>query len=459
MKKNQYILLLFLCLSMLSRKHIYAQDPTPFADQNVDDLGDVSDQFQEAFFEALKQKGIENYELAITSLNECIAMEPTRAILYFERGKNYEALKKHDLAEEDFLKTLSLKPNQEPVLEALYEVYYKNRNYEKAENIVKQLIPFDVQYKEDLARIYVSTKRYDESLQLLDELDIVKGSDVYREELRDRIYKLSGNEKGRTDAIEKKIASNPTAEADYLKLIYLYSEQGETKKAYETALKLKEINPNAEEVNLALYKLYLEDGKTDDAIEAMKNTLKSKKITPKAKHRVLNDFLLFVNSNPQYETQLEEAISLFDSQVADSKINQELASYYINKGIKDKALPYLKKALANDAENIDIIKSTLLLQLDTGAYAEAEEVASAGLELYPAQPLLYLTYGVALNRQSKFKEAIEQLEVGIDYIIDDVKMESDFYQQLGEAYIGTGNATKGQQYMNKATALKAQMDK
>jgi len=344
MKKNQYIVLLFLCLSMLSRKHIYAQDPTPFADQNVDDLGDVSDEFQEAFFEALKQKGIENYELAISSLNECIAIEPARAILYFERGKNYEALKKHDLAEDDFLKTLSLKPNQEPVLEALYEVYYKNRDYEKAENIVKQLIPFDIQYKEDLARIYVATKRYDASLQLLDELDTVKGSDIYREQLRDRIYKLSGNEKGRTDAIEKKIASNPTAEADYLKLIYLYSEQGETKKAYETALKLKEINPNAEEVNLALYKLHLEDGKTNDAIEAMKSTLKSKKITPKAKHRVLNDFLLFVNNNPSYETQLEEAISIFDSQVVDAKINQKLAAYYIKKGVKDKALPYLKKS-------------------------------------------------------------------------------------------------------------------
>ena len=459
MKKNQYILLLFLCLSMLSRKHIYAQDPTPFADQNVDDLGDVSDKFQEAFFEALKQKGIENYELAITSLNECIQMEPSRPILYFERGKNYEALKKYDLAEDDFLKTLSLKPNQEPVLEALYEVYYKNRDYEKAENIVKQLIPFDIQYKEDLARIYVATKRYDASLQLLDELDDAKGSDAYREELRDRIYTLSGNKKGRTDAIEKKIAGNPTAEADYLKLIYLYSEQGETQKAYDTALKLKEINPNAEGVNLALYKFYLEDGKTENAIEAMKNTLKSKKITPKAKHRVLNDFLLFVNKNPQHEPQLEDAISIFDSQVADSKIHQELASYYIKKGMKDKALPYLKKALANDPENVEIITSTLLLQLDTGAYVDAEKVASEALELYPSQPLLYLTYGVALNKQSKFKDAIEQLETGVDYIIDDVKMESDFYRQLGEAYTGSGNASRGQQYIDKANALKAQMDK
>ncbi len=444
---------------MLSRKHIYAQDPTPFADQNVDDLGDVSDQFQETFFEALKQKGIENYELAIVALNKCISLEPTQAILYFERGKNYEALKKYDLAEEDFLKTLSLKPNKESVLEALYEVYYKNRDYEKAENTAKQLIPFNIQYKEDLARIYIATKRYEESLQLLDELDTEKGGDIYRDELRDRIYKLSGNTKGRTDAIEKKIASNPTAEADYLKLIYLYSEQGETKKAYKTALKLKEINPNAEEVNLALYKLYLEDGKTEDAIVAMKNVLESKRITPKAKHRVLNDFLLFVNENPQYEEQLEEAILIFDSQVADSKIYQELASYFINKGINNKALPYLKKALANDPENIEIIKSTLLVQLDTGAYEDVEEIAADALELYPSQPLLYLTYGVALNRQSKFKDAIEQLEVGIDYIIDDIKMESDFYQQLGEAYIGTGNMTKGQQHIDKANALKAQTNK
>ncbi len=441
---------------MLSRKHTYAQDPTPFADQNVDDLGDVSDEFQEAFFEALKQKGIENHELAIAALNECVAMEPNRAILYFERGKNYEALKKYDLAEDDFLKTLSLKPNQEPVLEALYEVYYKNRDYEKAEMIVKQLIPFDIQYKEDLARIYVATKRYDESLQLLDELDIAKGGDVYREQLRDRVYRLSGNKKGRTDAIEKKIAGNPTAEADYLKLIYLYSEQGETKKAYDTALKLKEINPEAEEVHLALYKLYLEDGKVADAVTSMKISLRSKKITPKAKHRVLNDFLLFANKNPEYEVQLEEAISIFDSQVTDSKIYQELANYYINKGIKHKALPYLKKALANDTENIDIIKSTLLLQIDTEAYTDAEKIAADALELYPSQPLLYLTYGVALNKQSKFKEAIEQLEVGIDYIIDNVKMESDFYQQLGDAYIGSGDATKGQQYLNKANALKAQ---
>ena len=36
-----------------------------------DDLGDVSDGFQTAFFEAIKQKGIENYDKAINLLVKC----------------------------------------------------------------------------------------------------------------------------------------------------------------------------------------------------------------------------------------------------------------------------------------------------------------------------------------------------------------------------------------------------
>ena len=39
-------------------------------EQPTDDLGNVTDAFQENFFEALKQKGIENYELALDALRK-----------------------------------------------------------------------------------------------------------------------------------------------------------------------------------------------------------------------------------------------------------------------------------------------------------------------------------------------------------------------------------------------------
>jgi tetratricopeptide (TPR) repeat protein len=443
---------------MLSRKHIYAQEVTPFADENIDDLEDVSDEFQESFFEALKQKAIQNHDRAISALNKCIQQEPDRAILYFERAKNQGALKQYDLAEQDLIKALELDPNREPMLALLYDVYYKTRDYTKAEIAVKKLILFNTQYKEDLARIYTQTKKFEEAIVLLDELDVEKGMDLYRQQLRARIYKQSGNGGMRIRASEAKIAADPNNEAEYLKLIFFYSEEGNNAKAYETALKLQKINPEADEVQLALYKFYMEGGKMTEAIQSMNTVLRSTRMDGKAKHRVLNDFLSFVNDNPTYQPQLEEAIAIFDTQVADANVYQQLANYHLKKGEKIKGLKYFEKALIADSENLELIKNTVLLQLDTQQYESATKTTIRALDLFPSQPILYLTQGVAYNKLEKYDAAIESLEIGIDYIIENKKMESDFYQQLGEAYAGKGNTSKARTFLEKSKSLKAQLD-
>ena len=436
---------------------MYAQDlePTPFADENVDDLGDVSDVFQESFFEALKQKGIENYDRAIDALEICIQQEPKMAVLYFERGKNELLLKRYAAAEESLVQSLELKPEQEDVLEQLYDVYYKTRDFDKAERTIKKLIPFDVQYKEDLARLYLLQKKYDASLALIDELDAEKGRDMYRDTLRNRIYKLSGNTQKVTESAEQQALASGS-EKDYLKLIYVYSEQGNAKKAYETALALQKLNPEAIEVQLALYKFYLSDGKTDLAIKAMQAVLSSPKLDGQAKHKVLNDFVQFVTANPEYEPALETAVSTFDNQVQDAKIYGELGAYYLSKKQNEKAVVYYSKASDKEPANFELIKKTVLLLIETGDYDQAAQRAEAGLGLFPSQPLLYLSLGAAQNGLTQYDNAIENLEIGVDYLIDNPTMEADFYNQLAIAYTAKGDVTKAAKYISKAKALKAQ---
>jgi len=159
MKRHNYILFLFVALNMLWLKQVYAQDETPFADQNVDDLEDVSDAFSELFFEALKQKGIENHERAIVALDACIKMEPKRPILYFEKGKNETALKQYDNAADSFNKSLELKQDQPDVLDALFRTYGFAREYDKAITVGQKLVQLDSQYKENLASLYIMTLR------------------------------------------------------------------------------------------------------------------------------------------------------------------------------------------------------------------------------------------------------------------------------------------------------------
>ena len=43
--------------------------------------------------------------------------------------------------------------------------------------------------------------------------------------------------------------------------------------------------------------------------------------------------------------------------------------------------------------------------------------------------------------------------MGLDYVVDDNKLESDFNIQLGEAYNGLGDAKKKEEYFLKANEL------
>lgn len=421
-------------------------------DVNQDDLGNVTDEYQEFFFEALKQKGIENYDRAIQALMECIAIDDSKGVLYYELGKNYVALKNFGDAEDALKKAVSKEPGNEWFLDELYGVYIQQKELSKAIKIVRQLVSYHPDYKEDLAGLYFQVEKYDDALKILDELDKTSGISMSRDRLRNRIYAATGRSEDRIKNLEQRVETNPDSETNYLALIYRYSESGNTEKAFETAKKLLEINPKSQLVHMALYKFYLDGDEPEKAMESMKIVLKSNKIKADAKYKVLNDFIKFVGENPEYEEELVEITSDV-SETESGKTNAELGAYYLKKGNKQKALEYYEKALGQEPDNFAVLRNVLLLLLDNKEYNRAVTESNEAIETYPSQPVLYLVNGVALNALSRGKEAIDVLETGLDYIIDDTKMESDFYIQLSEGHKQAGNIAKSESLAQKARTL------
>ena len=82
-------------------------------------------EFQEHFFEALKQKGIENYDRAVESLHKCLNLDSKKPVIYFELGKNYNKLKNFGAAEENLKKAINMQPDNEWFLDELYDVYFQ----------------------------------------------------------------------------------------------------------------------------------------------------------------------------------------------------------------------------------------------------------------------------------------------------------------------------------------------
>ncbi|WP_203256685.1 tetratricopeptide repeat protein [Hyunsoonleella ulvae] len=449
-KKSLYILFFFgmLCVPQVNCAQV------DFNKTPDDDLGIVEDQFQELFFEALKQKGVENYDRAVEALQKCIDIDKSPAVLYFELGKNYIKLKNFGAAEEALTTAVEKAPDNEWYLDELYGYYVSQNDLKKALKTVQQLVQYHPDYKQDLATLYVKMEKYDDALEILDDLDASFGISVSRDVLRNRIYKATGRAKEQIKNLKSRVDKNPKNEANYLALIYRYSEQGLKEKAFETAQELLKIQPNSQVVHLALYKFYLDRNNTEEAIKSMKIVVQSNDIKPEAKMKVLSDFVNFVKRNPQYETDLIEATTILDG-TADAKTLADLGLYYLNKGDKENALKNYQEALKLDDNNFGILKNVLMLHIDLKQFEVAKTKSDAAILKYPAQPLPYLINGIALNALQKSKEAIDVLESGLDWIVDDNNIEADFYTEMAKAHTQLNNTAKAKSFMDKANALKS----
>jgi len=449
MKKTVYIILVILGMLFIPLKGLAQVDFNKTPD---DDLGNVEDQFQELFFEALKQKGIENYDRAVDALLKCIKLDDTKAVVFYELGKNYNALKNFGAAEDALKNALDIQPENEWFLDELYHVYVQQEDMDKAIRTVKQLVKYHPDYKQDLASLYVREKKYKQAVELLDELDASFGVSESRDKIRNEIYNLTGNDKDRIENLEERVASDPNNELNQLKLIYRYSEAGNKRKAFNAAKDLLAQKPESKLVHLALYKFYLEDDDAPSAVESMKIVFTTDEINADAKAKVLKDFVDYVKVHPEYEGDLIEITTLADN-TNDPKTLNELGQYYLKSGDKAKALKNFKEALSDNPSDFSLLQNVLLLEIDLGKYNDALTRSSDAIDLYPAQPLLYLLNGVANNNLNQPKKAIESLEMGLDFIIDNTKMEADFYKQLSKAYQLNNNNTKAQTFATKAENL------
>jgi len=80
---------------------------------------------------------------------------------------------------------------------------------------------------------------------------------------------------------------------------------------------------------------------------------------------------------------------------------------------------------------------------------ESLKNSEKALSLYPAQPIFYLQLAKAFNKNTKAKKAIESLEFGLDYLIDNPKMETDFYIEMAKAYAMLNDKKNQEKYLQK----------
>lgn len=444
MIRNNTLSLLILLIFLTQSFSVWSQEP--------DDIALDTDEFQVYFYESLKQKGVENYDKAILALNHCEKLQPLNDVVFFEFGKNYLLQKDYINAHSNFKKATELEPNNRWYWAGLYDVSYAQQDYENAIIYLQKLITFKKEYKEELVTLYMYTHKFDEALKLIDELTESVGKTVTREQYRAQIMTMNQYKGQEESNLLERIKANPKEEVNYIALIHIYSEANQEDKATAIAKQLEREIPASDWAQISLFKNYINESNGAKAVESLNKILKSYTIDNKIKHRVFNEFLIFANKNPQYEHDLEYAVSYFTIN-NEVKVAKEVGKYYQNKKDWQKATKYYQMYFnidPNDVENQMLLMNAFV---ELKNYSSLTTQAEQGLERFPLQPEFYYYAGLAHNQLKNYKKAKDYLEMGLDYIVDNATMEANFYMQLSETYNGLGDVKKKEMYLLKAQKL------
>lgn len=172
----------------------YAQETVPEID--IEESAEVfleeySDEFEEAFFEALKQKGIENYDRAINLLLECKRLDGENIVVDHELAKAYFANKNYHLARDYGVAALMAEPENLWYLNTLVAILEKQGS--AFEDLDMSVLSDNLKLQENLALLYYKKEQFEAALTILKKLKKTTFLDHLASKINDSIKKRDEN--------------------------------------------------------------------------------------------------------------------------------------------------------------------------------------------------------------------------------------------------------------------------
>lgn len=417
----------------------------------TDDLGEVTDQFQELFFKGLAQSGIENYERAINYLKKSLDLAPDPSVIHFQLAKNYEKMEDYEEAVLHYKEALKKRPDEDSILINLLELYQLQGNIEEALKIAAKLAIKEPAYYMDLAHLETLKGQDIKALDHLNLLEQKKGETAETMALRQRLYRKTQIPGELIIYFQEEFQKNPSIPQNLRALVQLNYLHHHPEEAYRFALQLKKLAPEETEVALGGYPHYLDTEEKEKAVQAMKQLIQDERLNKNIKMKVIRDFTHFVKDNPSYEADLIAILG--DALNEGQQSNKELAEYYKTRDTH-KALQYLEKATQENPQDYKLVKETLQLQMEEEHYQKVLTLSDRGLQYFPTQAFLYLIKGKALNNLNQFKKAEESLLDGLNFVIEDEALLGQFYEALIETYTQLNQKDQLQHYTKQLGNLK-----
>lgn len=411
--------------------------------------------FTEWFFNASKEKMLGNYELASTYYERCIQIDPNNAAPYYELSNLYSQQKNSRQALAMAQKAVQLDPDNVWYNALLAELYLHVKNYSQAASVYESIIkknPDRIDFYYDLANAHIYAQKYKDAIEVYDRIEkrIGISEEVSLQKLK--LYKELKDKKSVVAELEKLINAYPT-EARYLGMLgEYYQDSGEKDKAFETYQQVLKIAPDDPYVHLFFADYYRGNNQDEKSFDELKLAFQNPALDVDTKVKILRSYFSVTEKFTELKPQAFELCRIMTEVHPNDAVAHAMYGDFLYRDKElSKARDEFRKAISLDKEKYALWSQLLILESQMNDYEAMLKESQEAMELFPNQPVAYLLNGIANIQSKHYKEAIDVLEEGKEYVLmTDKQLLTEFHSNLGEAYYRIKDNKKSDDNFEKA---------
>ena len=414
-------------------------------------------EFEYVFFNANKERILGNYELAANLYAQCIRLNPNEATPYYELANIYEMMGDYKMALEYSEKAVDLdKENYWYRILYAHSLQRNNRTEEaiKQYRMLSEKDPNNIDLYFDMAGMNLFIGKYEDALKDYNKIEEKIGVTEEVSIQKEKVYVKLGDVDKAADEIKNLIKAFHDEFRYYGLLADLYIANDRYDEAFEAYNKILEIDPEDPYVHLSFADYYRNTGDNEKSFEELRIAFKNKNLDIDTKVQILLSYYSITETYPELKEQAFELNKIL------TKVHPEEAKAYTIYGdflYREKKLKEAKynfsKAIKYDNSKFEVWSQLLFIQSELQDFDSILVVSKNALELFPNQPIFYFFYGVGKLQKKEYKEAVEYLDMGKDYVIDNKPLLAQFYANMGDAYNSLEDYVESDKAYDKALEL------
>ena len=409
------------------------------------------------FFNANKEKLLGNLNNAADLFAEVIRKDGNNAAAMYELSNIYAEQKKYTDAL-FFSKSAYLIDPSNPWYTLSYvDVLQKNKKYDEAAEVVGKLVnayPDRVDYYYEWASALLYSDKTAEAIKVYDKLETKTGINKEVSMQKARLYqRMNKNDKAVLE-LQRLIDNNPADAQSYGMLAELYQSMGDKEKALETYNKILKVDPENPYIHLSLADYYRNNGEKEKSVEELKKAFLNKDLDIDTKMSILSSYYALVELHPELKEQaLEMCRLLIQAHPNESRAHAVYGDFLNQDEKPNEALVEFKIARDLGAKEFVVYRSILYLYAQVQAWDSLIVESEEALTLFPDQPEVYLLNGIANSQKKKYAEAATAYQSGVKMVVDNKKLEVQFYASLGDTYQELKDFQKSEENYDKALEM------